>query len=331
MIKNASMMGYVERINVIEKISIEHPYFNHAVDRLEHAISIKRSGGEARHTLLIGESGVGKTYLVNHLVRTYPPYEVDGRVRIPLAVVQTPAIPTLKSLAEATLHALGDPFAGRGTAANMRGRALKIVENAQVVMLIYEELQHFLDHGAQNSVNAVSDWLKSFIDSSRVCVLLTGLQRSEAILNVNEQLRRRFSTHLVFDRFRYGTAEEKTLFRAILQKIDKALPMEEMQGLAEPELAARLYYASNGLMGYLTKLIISTFELMVQQQCVRLDRELFETAFTESIWRDGIGRLNPFSLNFCFEHLDKFGQPYNVSIPTRRTRGRPAKVGGHDA
>lgn len=331
MIRNADSMDFAQRVKVIEQISIEHPYFVHALNCLQHGIAMRQAGGEPRHTLLIGESGVGKTYLVNHLASKFPSHEIDGWVRIPLGVVQTPAVPTLKSLAEATLHGLGDPFAGRGTASNMRNRALKIIENGKVEMLIFEELHHFIDNGTRAAVVAVADWLKSFIDCSRVCVLLTGLPRSQGLLDINEQLRRRFSTHLIFDRFLYETSEEERLFRAVLNKIDNALPVKEIQGLAEPDLARRLYFASNGLIGYLMKLILSAFELMVQQRCIRLDVSLFEIAFIESVWRDGVGRLNPFSSEFCFEHLDKFGQPYNVSVPTRNAKGRRPRSGGADA
>ncbi|WP_293778417.1 TniB family NTP-binding protein [uncultured Oxalicibacterium sp.] len=314
-------MNDTDRIQAIESISIEHPYFMHALKSLQHGMMVRRSGGKPRHTLLIGEAGVGKTYLVGRLESMNPSIEVDGVVRMPVVVVQTPPIPTVKNLAEATLQALGDPFAGRGTASNMRDRALAIIRNARVEKLIFEELHHFIDHGGQSASAAVADWLKAFIDCSGLCVLLTGLPRSQRILSINEQLRRRFSSHLVLEAFQYDEPKDQKLFRSVLNEIDKALPLDEMQGLAKPELARRLYFASNGLLGYLMKLLVGAVEVMTAQSCRRLEVEHFETAFTEVIWSNGIGKLNPFSPDFSYERLDQFEQPYNVSIPIgKRTR-----------
>lgn len=331
MIPNAYSMSVIQRIKAIENISIEHPYFLHSLKSLEHGMTVRRSGGKPRHTLLIGEAGVGKTYLVDRFKSMNPPVEVDGLPRMPVVVVQTPPVPTVKSLAEATLQALGDPFADRGSAVNMRNRALAIMRNAQVENLIFEELHHFIDHGGPSASAAVADWLKAFIDCSGLCVLLTGLPRSQQILGINEQLRRRFSSQLVLEAFRFEESEDQQLFRSVLNEIDKALPLEDYQGLAQPELATRLYFASNGLLGYLMKLLVGAVEVMAEQDCRRLEMEHFETAFTEVIWGNGIGKLNPFSPDFGYEQLNQLGQPYHVSIPVKkRRRGRAQRmVGGH--
>ena len=35
-----------------------------------------------------------------------------------------------------------------------------------------------------------------------------------------------------------------------------------------------------------------------------------ENSFTQEIWRHGVGRLNPFNLEFDFRRLDRAGEPF---------------------
>ena len=45
-------------------------------------------------------------------------------------------------------------------------------------------------------------------------------------------------------------------------------------------------------------------------------------AFTEEIWREGIGKLNPFDEQFVFRSLDRGGEPFERAHTGARRRGR---------
>ena len=151
-----------------------------------------------------------------------------------------------------------------------------------------------------------------------------GLPRCEGILKVNEQLRRRFSSRLELPAFSIDTKTTELEFRTVLKEIDKALPTEHRSGLADVDLARRLYFASNGLIGYLRTLITGTFELMVSENRSRLEVQLFEQAFIDLIWRDGLNALNPFNAKFQFRRLDRMGEPFCLTsisgVADRRRR-----------
>jgi len=142
---------------------------------------------------------------------------------MPVLLVETPAKPSLKGLAEAILVALGDPFADKGTITTKRKRALGLIERCQVELIVLDEFQHFLDHGIFDSMNAVSDWLKLFIEDVKIPFMLMGLPRCAAILQMNEQLRRRFSCRLELPRLSIDSEEGEIEFRTVLNQIDKSL------------------------------------------------------------------------------------------------------------
>lgn len=301
---------FYKNLKAVEDILIPHHHFAKAVTRIQRVITFAKHGAEPRHTLLVGESGTGKTWLAEYIVSLYPQYPSDSGTVIPILLVETPAIPTLKGLAEAILTALNDPLAHRGTASDKRKRAISLLEKCKVQFIVLDEFQHFLDHGKYDSLISVSDWLKRFIDDAKVPVLLMGLPRCEGILQVNEQLRRRFSSRLELPAFSIDTKEAELEFRTVLKEIDKSLPTERRSGLADVDLARRLYFASNGLIGYLRTLITGTFELVVLENRSRLEIDLFEKAFTALIWKDGLGALNPFNVKFKLRTLDRMGEPF---------------------
>jgi type II secretory pathway predicted ATPase ExeA len=317
--------NFYEQLRLVESILIPHTHFAIAVSRLEQIIEFARHGVEPRHTLLIGESGTGKTWLAEHVESLFPSYSSPDGLVIPILLVPTPSIPTLKGLAEAILIALGDPLAHRGTAADKRKRALGLMKRCEVILIVLDEFQHFLDHGKFDSLISVSDWLKRFIDDAKVPCLLMGLPRCEAILHVNEQLRRRFSSRLELPPFSIETRQGELEFRSVLKEIDRSLPTERLSGLAEVDLAKRIHFASNGLIGYLRKLITKAFELSASVNRSALDMQLLEEAFLESIWSEGIGKLNPFSSNFEFRRLDRIGEPFGPALTPRDTRRRQTR------
>ncbi|WP_293759490.1 TniB family NTP-binding protein [uncultured Aquitalea sp.] len=309
------------QLRQIEEILLPYRRFTRIVELLEYNHSLYLQGAEPRHTLLVGDAGAGKTWIAKHLLNKYPPFEEGGAKIIPILFVETPSTPTIKSMAEQILHALGDPLSYKGSAELKSVRALELLKRCKVEMIVFDEFQHFLDHGWYNSLQAVADWLKSFIDKAEVPCVLMGLPRCEVILQVNEQLRRRFSTRVELSRFSMETADEEREYRSVLMALDKRLPTEMLSDLASPDLAIRLYYASNGLIGYLRKLLTRSFELMVRENRSNIGIELLATSFQEHIWRDGIGSLNPFHPEFAMRPLTGPGEPFSYQAPTlRRTQ-----------
>lgn len=317
-------LEYYKKLKLVEDILIPHKHFSQAVSRLRQVIELSRQGAEARHTLLVGESGTGKTWLAKYVQSLHPREREGSGTVISVLIVETPARPSLKGLAEAILTSLRDPFADRGTITTKRKRALELILRCNVELIVLDEFQHFLDHGIFDSMNAVADWLKLFIEDAKVPFMLMGLPRCAAILQMNEQLRRRFSSQLMLPTLSIDTEEGELEFRTILNQIDKALPTDQLSGLADVDLARRLHFASNGHLGYLRTLITKAFELMSFENRAKLDVRLLEQAFVEVIWHEGRKALNPFNTAFQFRRLDRIGEPFAIAAPPQRSARRRA-------
>jgi DNA transposition AAA+ family ATPase len=309
-------------LSAFEAIVIHHSGFAEAVSRLQQIIDMCAKGASPRHALLLGQSGTGKTWVAKHLQALYPNDLEDQYTKLPIICVETPASPSIKSLAESLLVALQDPVPDRGTTTAKRARALHLSRQCKVKMIIFDEFQHFIDNGHGNSLQAVADWLKGFIDECGIPCVLMGLPRSAQILRINEQLRRRFSTHLHLQAFSINSHSEFEEFQMVLNEFDLALPDHARGKYADPETARRMYFASNGLIGYVRKLIVGAFELSVLGNHKEVDHDILKRVFIRDIWKESPKNLNPFSQGAALRPLDNAGEPFEIARPAMRKSAR---------
>lgn len=154
----------------------------------------------------------------------------------------------------------------------------------------------------------VSDWLKSLIDNTKVSTVLMGLNRSEQLLQVNEQLRRRFSQKI--DLKPFVLPDDQQSFVGVLVKLQEKLNMLEPMNLNDSDLVKRIYFATNGIIDYMVKLFLGAFEIAINKKLLGITQDCLEQAFIERIWGQGHNDLNPFNSKFSWLRLDKRDMPF---------------------
>lgn len=92
-------------------------------------------------------------------------------------------------------------------------------------------------------------------------------------------------------------------FAAIIKQIDGALGLPNAIEYRDIKLIESMHFATNGIMDYIVKLLVQSYELAREAGKTQITRALLEEAFTESIWADGIGKMNPFNKDFIRKQL----------------------------
>jgi hypothetical protein len=300
-----------ERIARVRKVVMMHPQFKSAYDTLVEAYRLNDQVGIAQHYLLTGEAGTGKSTIKTALLQTFPPQWLEDRRQVPVLAIDTPSLPTVKNLAEEFLMQLGDPRYGRGSAIEKTGRILRYLEGCDVKLIIIDELQHFIDQGNQKAPREVADWLKSLIERANVATVLMGLGRSQKILEINEQLRRRFCSRLELRPFGFDSPEERAQFVGVLKRLDECFGLPIPMDIQKPEMAQALHYATNGIMDYMVKLLIGAYEVVRRNDRQTIDMDSLAHAFKSRIWTNATDELNPFNKRFIQQRLDKRGMPFS--------------------
>lgn len=308
-----------ERLQNFDEQYIPFPPFVAAKDAIEANLQMFREAGVATHMLVTGEAGTGKSSLCRWLAHQHPRQVLLERDVVQILITSIPPAASVSSIASTMLQTLGDPHASKGTISQKTHRVVTLCRGCGVEMLLLDEAQHLQDRGDTKTHYMVGDWLKHLIDELAVPTVLLGLPRLESVLQVNDQLRRRFSSRRRLALGQSDTDSIETeclqLYLSLASLID--IPVHS-HPYSEQEMGVRLYYASDGRVAYIKKLLFAALRRALDQDLDVIDAPLLEESFTTEIWWEGVGKLNPFNSDFECRRLDRGGEPFQVASSARK-------------
>ena len=315
----------------VRRTIIHYPQYTAAIREIAGAHAKWRDFQVAEGLLLVGQSGSGKSTLIEQYAENFPRSRRNGNALIPVLTVLTPEAPTVKSLAESFLTALGDPAASKGTTQDMTRRIIHFLGQCGVELILLDEFHHFFDGHRRAEGKRVTDWLKNLFSAAKLPVVLFGLPVAIQALNANQQLRRRFCAPHYISEFKFSTAQEQAAFRALLNEIQELLPVSSSIEFSEPAVARRFYFASCGLIDYVIKVIDEAVQRVERGEASAISLELLGTSFRYRVWADVPDLLNPFLTKSKPRRLDQPREPFELwDDPKQYTMSkRAAAVAGN--
>ena len=245
--------------NLVDQILVPHTAFTLAAAKIDQCFLAADGANEPICIAVIGESRTGKSRVQEYVQSLHSIVRLEDGLVVPVFRVVTPSLPTIKNLVETMLEALGDPKFDKGTEAAKTRRLIKLLKKVRTRMVVLDEFQHFYDKGSHKVWYAVANWLKSLIDQTKVALLVAGLPSCRAVIEQNEQLRGRFMAPVNMPRFDWQDAASRAEFIAILSAFHEVLSQHfDLPVLDTEEMAFRMYCATGGLIGYLTKVLRHT-------------------------------------------------------------------------
>ena len=311
MTNSERMIEMYKHIAQVQNTIVQYPSVTKLLMKFRQAVLYRESTGNPRSCLVYGRPGVGKTTLRKCIEKEFPPIEEVDRILYPVLTVTIPSRPTIKNVAEEILARLGDECFAKGSSTAKTNRIITYVKEMGVQAFIFDEMQHFVDGGNKNTPREAADWLKVLIDESRASAILLGTEPVKELLHVNTQLRRRFSTVVELKPLSISTSNDANQFAGIIRQIDMMLRLPNRIDYDDSKLIGAIHFATNGIMDYVVKLLTQAYELATSNGDTKITRGVLEEAFTESIWVDGVGTLNPFNPKFVNRYLDyELGMPF---------------------
>ena len=242
-------------MSLFDEIVVQHPNFAQALDLVED-FERRTEAGEKLLLPIFGPTRVGKNSATSMLQYKYRSYDVDG-VRIkPLVLVKTPTRPTLSSLPESILIALGmRAWSNVGTTSKLTAHAMNCLKRCQAKYVILDEFQHFAELGSNKINRNVSDWLKNFYDESGVSVILLGLPAALRALDSNEQLRdRALAPHHLLP-YNWLVEKEQIEFSGAFHELLKEIKDIGYVLNFDEAMDLPMYIASGGRFGMVIKIM----------------------------------------------------------------------------
>lgn len=301
------------RLQDFEEQYIPFPTFIAAKNEIELHLKMFREAGLARHMLILGEAGTGKSSLCRWMMVQYPRRRLLDRDQIQILHMVVPPAATVMGVADALLSSLGDPHPGRGSITLKTLRIVTLCRNCKVELLLVDEAQHLQDRGDVRTHYLVGDWFKNLIDELKVPTVMLGLPQLQKLLETNEQLRRRFSRRMWLALGQSDTDSIETECHELFLSLSSLLPFSVMPGAYDAQdMGSRLYYACDGRVAYIKKLLFAAMRSALEWDHEVIDAVLLQRAFIDEIWSEGIGKLNPFHPDFEHRRLDRRGEPFQI-------------------
>jgi hypothetical protein len=298
----------------LEKFNAEYiqfEVFQKAFIAVEDNLTLYRQTGIAENLLVLAESGCGKTSLCRLIQERYPRYTLPERDVIPILIVPVPPIANLTSLVETMLATMGHPAPHLGNLARKTYAFITLAKACGIEMIMFDEAQHLHDRGKTYSHYLVSDWIKQLIDALTIPIVFLGLPRTESLLMVNEQLRRRFSKKIFLSLEKHHTKDLNKQCLQMLLSLGQTFPLTIVAGdYGWDEFSTRLYYATDGRVAYIKKLMANSLKYALELGLSAVGPLDFETVYKQEIWCEAVAELNPFHPRFAFRRLDRAGEPF---------------------
>ncbi|HEX8055221.1 MAG TPA: ATP-binding protein [Novosphingobium sp.] len=252
--------GEVEAATVAAKLEngiIPHPALKNAQKalRLHQLRSLPLDGRapQAGHLLLVtGEPGAGKsTLLALHKERFKDVRDEDG-LRITAVLAEMPTPCTKKGVVEAIFRSMHHDVPKDWNAAHIIEEIARLVREHHVLMIMLDEADRIFGVDTEG----VAKFLVSLLNTVKAQFVLAG---APTLLKLNSTygLERRTEEDIVLAPYRWDTGDGQKNFRTLLQVFDHRLGLGKLAGLHEFDLARRIYVATGGHVGIVSKLLVA--------------------------------------------------------------------------
>ncbi len=259
----------------LELAIITHRMFDDAIEAMTvlHARALHCREGKrlrARAMLLLGAAGAGKTTVVQHFLDNHPARQTSDGVIMPVVVVEVPPSPTLRAIVDALYSALGYR-AERLSAEEIIKDLMKKVDLLGVVTILLDESHHILD--SKQSAH-VTEFIKSLLNRLGCSMIFSGLHDLKD-LRVSLQLSRRLFPDVVLRPYNFGNKVDRLEFMSFLAAVEENTMKHLQSSVSDQDVARRLYTASGGLIGIVTKYLSHALLLASVRSLGRIDLDLF--------------------------------------------------------
>ena len=270
------------KIANIESIYIPYPNIQKAKNKLKEVLELNSFLAEPECVLLTGDSGSGKTSFIKQFVSHYPVIyddEVDIRTVI---YVEIPSQASIKDLCIVILKAFDDPVDNSKLTKLVLGeKVINFAKLAKTKLLILDEFQHLTEKSTLTKVDNLANWIKNFINVTRIPVLIVGMPESEYVLSENAQLSRRFYTRYKLEFFSLATSRDVGVYYKFLKNLSGQLDFDNSDIIINKFYSISLYYVANKNLALFMRIIRFACRIAILQKVNHLKFEHFLHALNE--------------------------------------------------
>ncbi len=208
---------------------------------------------------MVGEGGLGKSFMLKRVLNRYPKSWTLGRTISPAVRVSLTDGMKPSDLERAILKELGDIAERKAPDPSRRQLVVNSLRECGSRVLLLDEAQKLaLVKGARSDDRAagpLGDYLKDLYDTACIAIVMAGTKSLQAVVKQDPQLRTRWGGEILLERYTIDDDQWKSLLLAL----SRVLPMPESTDLLPASTA--LLTASSGNLRQLKVLVSEAVRL----------------------------------------------------------------------
>lgn len=249
--------------------------------------------------LLTGDTGVGKSHLINHYRKRVQASQNYGRERMPVLISR---IASNQGLDATLIDMISDLDLFGSAQRKKRGYQTDLVKKlvnslirAEVELLIINEFQELIEYKTQRERQAIANALKFISEEARVPIVLVGMPWAAHIAKEPQ-----WSSRLVRRRRLdyFSIVNDRTYYLRYLKGLAKHMPFDTPPKLEDAHIAIALFAATHGENRKLKHLLVETIKIAIIRGAKTLDFSHFVEVFDKLYVGESSSsrsRANPFT------------------------------------
>lgn len=207
--------------------------------------------------LIVGATNNGKSMIIEKFKRMHPNESDTEHERMPVLCLQMPSNPSIARFYAALLNEMGAPVSPRKSVPDLEQLALHLLRVLDVRMLIIDELHNVLS-GDSNTRREFLNLLRYLGNELRIPLVGVGTREAYLAIRTDDQLENRFEPTIL------PLWELNDDSYSLLASFETALPLRRPSNISTPDMARYLLTRSEGTIGELAHLLITTAIVAVE-------------------------------------------------------------------
>lgn len=241
------------------------PFLKAVLDELDECRELSKLGGDPECMIVTGDTGAGKTSLINkYLELNARKNSYEGTV-IPVLLTTLPGEANSVALFQQILTDLGHPYPFESNnEVQLRKQIKDLARNCRLELIIVDEFQHLMEKKSLTILKKTANSIKSLIVDTKIPMALFGMPYSSVILDSVSQLSSRFERRRTLSPFRISTEDERNKFLKLLSCFETLMDLPEPSKFQSEDMSRRLYAYSSGNFKKLKNLLNSAYQAALE-------------------------------------------------------------------
>jgi hypothetical protein len=301
----------IEQLGKFSDCIVMHPQLITIFNDFDELRLNRTFQSDQQSMLLTGDTGVGKSHLINHYKKRVLASQNYGRESIPVLVSRISSGKRLDATLTQMLMDL-EIFGShqrkkRGYETDLTKKLVDNLVRAEVELIIINEFQELIEFKTIQERQLIANALKYISEEARVPIVLVGMPWAEQIAEEPQ-----WSSRLVRRRKLeyFSLQKDSKYYRQYLMGLAKYMPFEEPPKLEDKHVAIPLFAACRGENRILKHLLLEALKNALLTRANTLENQHFADAYTTLFNRtSGPVISNPFTqpienilISEVFEH-----------------------------